>query len=475
LHSQTTIDAADERFSPDQVKANVARSLLAALESECKSYCVLSGYDRLPESFDTDIDFMVDVDDFARMPHIIEHVAHDTNTKLFHTVEHELSARSYTLGFQSRDKLVIVQPDSTADYRHFGLLWLRAPEVLATRRIHPHGFWIPAPAHEFAYYLIKKLNKRSLNEEQGLKLHRLYLQDPAGCDAMIARFWREPNRSKLSRMAATNNWVKMETGLQSFRTELRRNSEETLWRRTLSIPAHLLHHLARVVKPTGGCIAIMGPDGAGKSAVIDALRHQFDSAYNEIKLFHLRPKALWTGKATTQAVTDPHGKPPRGAIVSVLKVLSLIVDYWLGYALKIGPAVRRSQLIIFDRYIYDLLVDSKRVRYGGPAWLLELAARIVPHTDLVILLDAPADVLWSRKQEVPFEEVMRQRDRYCKVAGKLSFATTINAAQPLADVIHDVEMAIVEYYERRTAARLRLTGPLVKSNHISVEPSRPQC
>jgi thymidylate kinase len=219
----------------------------------------------------------------------------------------------------------------------------------------------------------------------------------------------------------------------------------------------------------------MGPDGAGKSAVIDALRQQFDSAYNKIKLFHLRPKALWAGKAVAQAVTDPHGKPPRGTVVSVLKALSLIVDYWLGYALKIGPAVRRSQLIIFDRYIYDLLVDSKRVRYGGPAWLLELAARIVPHPDLVILLDAPADVLWSRKQEVPFEEVVRQRDGYCRVARRLPFATTINAAQPLADVIHDVEMAIVEHYERRTAARLRLTGPLAKSNHISVEPSRPQC
>ena len=52
---------------------------------------------------------------------------------------------------------------------------------------------------------------------------------------------------------------------------------------------------------------------------------------------------------------------------------------------------------------------------------------------------------------------MRQRDGYCKVARRLPFATTVNAAQPLADVIHDVESAIVEHFERRTAARLRLT------------------
>ena len=49
----------------------------------------------------------------------------------------------------------------------------------------------------------------------------------------------------------------------------------------------------------------------------------------------------------------------------------------------------RTRLVIFDRYIYDLLVDSKRVRYGGPAWMLRLLARIVPRPELVILLDAP--------------------------------------------------------------------------------------
>ena len=267
----------------------------------------------------------------------------------------------------------------------------------------------------------------------------------------------------------------METRLENFRVELRRHSEESLLQRIAASPWHISHHLGRVMMPTGGCIAIMGPDGAGKSAVINAIQQRFHLAYNKIKCFHLRPKAIGGGKATPHVVTDPHGKPPRGPIMSVLKVFFLIADYWLGYALKIAPAVRRSQLTIFDRYIYDLLVDSKRVRYGGPAWLLTLAARVVPRPDLVILLDAPADVLWSRKQEVPFEEVVRQRDCYRKVASKLPFATVVNAAQPLADVVRDVNATIVEYYERRTAERLRLDVRPAKSNSSSIEAPRAQC
>ena len=150
------MDRDGQNLSPEQVKGSVARTLIAALTDDCKSYCMLSGYEQLPESFDTDIDFMVTREDFRHMARVIEHVAHQTSTLLFHTVEHEITARSYSLGFQSGSQLTIVQPDSACDYRHFGSLWLRADEVLTARRWHSRGFWIPAAAHEFAYYLIKR-------------------------------------------------------------------------------------------------------------------------------------------------------------------------------------------------------------------------------------------------------------------------------------------------------------------------------
>ena len=454
------------------MKSAVARTLLAALESECQAYCILSGYDELPDSFDTDIDFMVSADDFRRVPQLITEVARATGTRLFHTVFHELSARSFSLGFQAGAELIIVQPDSSADYRHFGSLWLRADEVLAGRRHHSRGFWIPGAAHEFTYYLIKRLNKRYLDDGHGLKLHRLYMEDAEGCDRKIARFWKGNNASIVARMARTNDWTEMATTMKPICAELKKHSAESLAERIRTSPQHLKHHLRRVLNPTGGWVAIIGPDGAGKSAVIDAIQRQFRFAYDKVKCFHLRPKALRGSKQAQAVVTDPHGKPPRGWFLSVAKVFFMVADYWLGYALKIAPAMRRSHLIVFDRYVYDLLVDSRRVRYGGPAWLLRVAARIVPHPDLVILLDAPPDVLWARKQEVEFPEVVRQHDQYRGIARELPSAKVVNAAQPLADVIRDVDSAIVEHFERRTAERLGLKTPsrLVEQKAI-VSPS----
>src|SRR5665213_2947134 len=154
LSAQNVIELAAGTRSPSRIKADVALSLLAALARDCKAYCVLSGYERLPEDFDTDIDFMVDHQDFAKMPSILAQVGRETGTRLFQSVDHETTGRAYFLGSVQGASLTVVQPDCASDYSHFGRVWLTADEVLSARRWHRNGFWIPSAAHEFAYYLI---------------------------------------------------------------------------------------------------------------------------------------------------------------------------------------------------------------------------------------------------------------------------------------------------------------------------------
>ena len=90
--------------------------------------------------------------------------------------------------------------------------------------------------------------------------------------------------------------------------------------------------------------------------------------------------------------------------------------------------------------------------------MLTLAGKLVPRPELVILLNAPAEVLWSRKQEVPFEEVVRQQKTYRELAERLPSAVIIDASQPLPDVILETAEAIIAHFAQRTAARLGLGG-----------------
>ncbi len=435
----------------------MARSLLAGLARECNSFCVLSGYDHLPKHFDSDIDFMVMPSDFQCIPGLVGRVAAETGVSLFQITPHETTARAFFLAAQNGPRLTFVQPDATADYRHYGRLWLRAEDVLGSRRWHPNGFWIPGAAYEFMYYLIKRVNKREFAPQHGSRLSRLFAEDPDGVRTLLRRYWKAPAAHSLGVMAASGNWEPLIHDMERFRRELWQHGPESRLRRFFSRLRELVHHAGRILQPTGVFLAFMGPDGCGKSSVIEAVATEFRPAFREVRRFHLRPKLLKARTAEGAAVPDPHGKPPYGAFSSMVRAAYMALDYIGGYLLRIRPALIRTSLVIFDRYAYDLLVDPRRVRYGGPAWWLRLMAKLAPRPDLVILLNAAPEVLWARKQEIPPAELARQQKAYVALARKLPSAVVIDAAQPLAQVLQDVQHAILNHLAQRARTRLHLT------------------
>lgn len=438
------------------VQSRVARLLLKKLSEGCETYCILTGYEALPDSFDSDIDFMVNARDFARIPELIQEIAAATKTCLFQAIPHEVSARAFRLAAESDGGLIFIQPDSCSDYRHFGKLWLQADEVLASRRRHAGGFWIPGAAYEFIYYLIKRVNKRDFTEIHGARLSSLYHEDAAGSDKLLRRFWKTDLAAVLTEMAASGDWTALIQGIERFRSELRKGSTETISAKMASYSKRALHTIERILQPTGGWIALMGPDGCGKSSVIESVVADFTPAFPKIVRFHLRPKSLPARANTDVPVTDPHGKPVRGGLFSVAKMFYLFADYWLGYFSAVRSATVRTRLVIFDRYFYDILVDPERILYGGPSWLPRLLARFLPKPDMVVLLNASPEVLWSRKQEVPYDEVVRQQTAYLELARKIRGTVVIDAARSRAEVATEVREAILDHFSRRTQRRLGL-------------------
>jgi thymidylate kinase len=192
------------------------------------------------------------------------------------------------------------------------------------------------------------------------------------------------------------------------------------------------------LKNEGLWVAFLGPDGSGKSSVQEGYVPLMSSLFVSTNRFHLRPRLLRGSAAGMTPNVDPHGQVPRGAFVSVVKLFFIWCDYVLGYALRIRPLLRQGGLVIFDRYYYDFLVDFRRFRYGGPQWPVALLARWVPRPDLLLILNAPAEVLQARKQEVLPEESQRQMNSYREIAqirwlqGKTRL---IDATQPLDEVV----------------------------------------
>jgi thymidylate kinase len=186
-------------------------------------------------------------------------------------------------------------------------------------------------------------------------------------------------------------------------------------------------------------IVIFGPDGAGKSSVIDGLMGRLKLDGRVVKMRHLKPRIVARLRSRTDTIViDPHGKPPRGALLSLAKIVAWIAEEWYGTLLhETGKTV-----LICDRYYHDLLVDPRRYRFGAPFWTAELVGKLMPRPKLWILLDAPPSVLQERKQEVSPEETARQCNAYKAFIGKQQKHVIIDASQPLDQVIADVETAI---------------------------------
>jgi len=186
---------------------------------------------------------------------------------------------------------------------------------------------------------------------------------------------------------------------------------------------------------------------------------QMETFFAGTEYFHLRPR-LFGGTTAAQAPsTDPHGQPSRGPLASAVKVLFLWADYLLGYLLRVYPRLAACRLVIFDRYYHDLLVDERRFRYSGPRWLPRLVARAIPLPDLFLILDAPAEILQSRKREVSHEESERQAEAYRIIAvspAMRSRAALIDASQPLEDVVQECADRTLALLAHRTTDRLGL-------------------
>jgi len=201
---------------------------------------------------------------------------------------------------------------------------------------------------------------------------------------------------------------------------------------------------------TGLFVVFLGPDGSGKTVVIEKILSNLAPFFGGGTAYrHWRPR-IFRRKSHVGPVMDPYAKAPRNMWASVAKVIFLWCDYFFGWWLTIRPKRAGSTLVVFDRYYHDILVDPKRYRYGGPMWVARWVGKLIPKPDMWILLDAPVEVLQARRQKAPYEEIARQRKEYLNWFRNLKNGIVIDASQTLDEVVAHVKQAILDTMTDRT-------------------------
>lgn len=322
---------------------------------------------------------------------------------------------------------------------------------------------VPAPGCEAAVSLMGYLfHQGKVKPAYRERIQQLTLQDREGFTACLAPVWGNQLAQALADRAAAGDWDGFAAWVKSGKRHLLRKLAARPFE-ALRVAGRTAATLARrMAAPTGLWVAFMGPDGAGKTTVAEAYRARlstlFDAGHQH--QFHWRPRWLpapgkLAGHSEAEIVVeDPHGKPPRGRLVSLLRFGYFWLDFVLGHWVRVRPLLVRRNLVSFDRCYFDFLVDPRRFRLQVPRGLLRLFASLVPQPDLIFVLDAPASVLRARKQELGQDEIAAQLDALRALVERQPNMRTVNVDRDVPAIVEDLERMTLEFLDRRERRRL---------------------
>lgn len=217
---------------------------------------------------------------------------------------------------------------------------------------------------------------------------------------------------------------------------------------------------------TGFSIGFTGPDGVGKTTVIDRMVESFGDVFRTAHVYyHFRPMLFGNigevahsaglKKEVDRNYSDPHRGGKTGKLNSFLRLLYYSADYILGYWTKIKSVTRITRLVIFDRYYTDIICDSRRSRiHLSPKFLYWFGRIFIPSLDYNILLTARTETILSRKQELDAAGVETINRNIDYLTTKKGYYKVMNETTP-DDAVRQILSFIFDQQHKKNIKRLR--------------------
>lgn len=217
---------------------------------------------------------------------------------------------------------------------------------------------------------------------------------------------------------------------------------------------------------TGFSVGFTGPDGSGKTTVIDLILERLAPVFRSAhKYYHFRP-ALFGNlgevahnaglkKEVDRDYCQPHRGEKTGLLSSFVRLLYYSIDYIIGYFVKVKSVTRITRVVIFDRYYTDIICDSRRSRiYLNYKFLYGFGKLFIPSLDYNILLTASTDTILARKKELNEEGIQTINRKIDYLSGKKGYMKILNEQTPEVAVA-EILNYIFEHQHKKNLRRLK--------------------
>ena len=253
--------------------------------------------------------------------------------------------------------------------------------------------------------------------------------------AQLLRTSKAPGASwsNIAYLIDTENWPALLAESNRIAAHwARRDRIGILARRVRDRLLRKLHRWFGVIRPRALSVAVVAPDGAGKSTVIASVE----------KSFYFPSRSIYMGLYPKRPAARAGRRMPGIGLAANL------IRQW-GRCLAGRYHRARGRMVLFDRYAYDALIPPAKRPGRLGRWRRRLLAAACPAPDLVVMLDAPGKMLFSRKQEHSAAILERQRQGYLELRQRLPQMVVVDATTDVRSVCRRVTSLIWQCHAQR--------------------------
>lgn len=427
-------------WHPDH--ANIFTQVIEQLNNCDIKYFILRNYEGLPFiNASKDVDIIIEPGSYKVAADALSHV-YDANKLLYKVVKYERVRCWYGYNLE---KQFSIHLDLIEGYLNKGFEIFDFNE-LYDQTIYYKNFKVLEPAHDAIMLLYYKLvgtgqleNKYRLYIEERYEIHGHLMRD------IILRTLDKKLADSVIYALENSDYDSLITMASKISISSKKKVFLKKPLRTINACLYFLFDkLYRVIfcpRKFQNFISVQGADGTGKTTFIDGLIKDIDFYFNsdggKSRVYHFRPTMLPNLGAMGEKAgvmkedkdfTNPHRRMPAGKFSSFVRMCYYWLDYIIGVPILLRQNARFDNFTIFDRYIYDFIIDPYRSRINLPDKIRRLFARMVIQPRIVFVLLADADTIYGRKQELTPDEISRQLGEFGKLAktGKRFFIIDAN-------------------------------------------------
>lgn len=360
----------------------------------------------LPKSSDIDIAIVK-----GDIPNVIKFVKNHLSVlyviskrKTFmHTIEIHLKDSSF------------LSIDMIFDFIRKGHRYLSIQKILKNR-IFSNGMYVPHVLDDIEYtQQFYTLN----NSDIPVKYKDLYADKLIELDLLNAYF----NFFKKNYNLKFNDFESSFIYTKKKKKALKNRSTPIIERFKLTIN-YIKDLITDITENKGFIITFSGVDGAGKTTIINDVKKTIETIYRKkVILLRHRPgilpiiSSLKHGGSSKKAEAAAGNRLPRqgknnSIISSIIRFTYYYIDYLIGQLYIYCRYVLRGKVVIYDRYYYDFINDSKRSNIKLDRNIIKSLFRFILRPNYNFYLFNTAKVILKRKKELSADDINELNLKY---------------------------------------------------------------